>query len=233
MVVNVLRTLFVLTNNVLDTNRVRVKWYVRRVRPADASPDARPASAAPVAEPGRDRRRGDGGARRGRRRLAQHARGGRPPRDRPVLALRPLRRQGRAAGGDDRPDRRRAPDRRGRQRPVAGAAQGRDPRDPLRHGRTPRPRPRRARQHPDRPERPALGQRPARRPARRRPPGPRDRLRRRHPAAVRERHRVRGIPLRAPRTCPTQARSTSPSCVSTSRRCRSTGSRTSSRWRFR
>ena len=45
--------------------------------------------------------------------------------------------------------------------------------------------------------------------------------------------RLRGIALHAPRTCPTTARSTSPSCASTSRRCRPTASRTSSPWRSR
>ena len=87
------------------------------------------------------------------------------------------------------------------------------------------------RQHPHRPERAALGQRPARRPARRRPPGPRDRLRRRHPAALRERDRVRGVALPRQGHARLRRSSTSPSCGSTSRRCRSTASRTSSPWR--
>jgi AcrR family transcriptional regulator len=56
------------------------------------------------------------------------------------------------------------------------------------------------------------------------------RLRRRHPAAVRERHRVRGVAVRGEGHAGPPAPSTSPSCGATSRRCRPSASRTSSRW---
>ena len=134
------------TNNVLGHESCSCQVVVSASADLPTPPaDARPASTAPVAEPRRDRRRGDGGARRGRRRLAQHARGRRPPRDRPASLYAHF------AGKDEllaaMIDRiaGELPIAEVGNGPLAGAAQGRDPRDPLRPGRAPRPRPRRAR----------------------------------------------------------------------------------------
>ena len=224
----VLRTLFVVTNIVLALEsrscqatdlptppRTRPRAPPRRTLNPDAIVDA---AMAVLDEGGVD--------------APQHARGRRPPRHRPVLALRPLRGQGRAARGDDRPGRRRPPDRRGRQRPVAGAAQGRDPRRsaPAWPPTATSPSPRSA------------TSRPARTPCvwvdgllgvlrDAGPPGPRDRLRRRHPPALRARPPPTRSPCTARRTMPDHgAQYIAELRVVLPRRCRPTASRTSSRW---
>ncbi len=125
---------------------------------ADASADAPTPPAAPDAEPGRDRRRRDGGARRGRRRRPEHARGRRPPRHRArrrCTRTSPARTScSRRWSTGSRPTCRRSAVGNGPwQEQLKDAIRA----HPQRLGRPSRPRPRLARNSPDRPERAASG----------------------------------------------------------------------------